>query len=122
MDYAAPKAAVVVFVKSIAPHILKQGIWANIVAPDPTWSVLNPAGKRFTDDYLTNLGSQTPLRQVAQPEEIAPAATPSARPSRLPPDTQTPAEDGAVPPAEPSCESPGAPRGGRPRDPTEPPW
>lgn len=32
------------------------------------------------------------------------------------------AEDDAGPPATPSCESPGAQRGGRPRDPTEPPW
>ncbi|MFE6400999.1 SDR family oxidoreductase [Streptomyces alboflavus] len=73
MDYAASKAAVVVFTKSIAPHLVKKGIRANVVAPGPTWSALNLAGQRFTDDYLTNLGAQTPLGRVAQPEEIAPA-------------------------------------------------
>ncbi|KUF16377.1 SDR family oxidoreductase [Streptomyces silvensis] len=73
MDYAASKAAVVVFTKSIAPHLVKKGIRANVVAPGPTWSALNLAGQRFTDDYLKNLGDQTPLGRVAQPEEIAPA-------------------------------------------------
>lgn len=73
MDYAASKAAVVVFTKSIAPHLVKKGIRANVVAPGPTWSALNLAGQRFTDDYLTNLGTQTPLGRVAQPEELAPA-------------------------------------------------
>lgn len=73
MDYAASKAAVVVFTKSIAPHLVKKGIRANAVAPGPTWSALNLAGQRFTDDYLENLGAQTPLGRVAQPEELAPA-------------------------------------------------
>ncbi|KOG87615.1 hypothetical protein ADK38_24460, partial [Streptomyces varsoviensis] len=73
MDYAASKAAVVVFTKSIAPHLVQRGIRANVVAPGPTWTPLNLAGQRFTDDYLTELGTQTPMGRVAQPEEIAPA-------------------------------------------------
>ncbi|MCP9990100.1 MULTISPECIES: SDR family oxidoreductase [Streptomyces] len=73
MDYAASKAAMVVFTKSIAPHLAGRGIRANVVSPGPTWTVLNVAGQRFPDDYLTNLGSSAPMGRVAQPEEVAPA-------------------------------------------------
>ncbi|MFH9201986.1 SDR family oxidoreductase [Streptomyces anulatus] len=73
MDYAASKAAMVVFTKSIASHLAQRGIRANVVSPGPTWTVLNVAGQRFPDDYLTNLGSSAPMGRVAQPEEVAPA-------------------------------------------------
>ncbi|MEQ8145940.1 SDR family oxidoreductase [Streptomyces sp. OP7] len=73
MDYAASKAAMVVFTKSIASHLAARGIRANVVSPGPTWTVLNVAGQRFPDDYLTNLGSSAPMGRVAQPEEVAPA-------------------------------------------------
>ncbi|MGW5211226.1 SDR family oxidoreductase [Streptomyces sp. NPDC004051] len=73
MDYAASKAAVVVFTKSIASHLAQRGIRANVVSPGPTWTVLNLAGQRFPDDYLTNLGASAPMGRVAQPEEVAPA-------------------------------------------------
>ncbi len=35
--------------------------------------MLNLAGQRFPDDYLTNLGASSPMGRVAQPEEVAPA-------------------------------------------------
>ncbi|MFD4030055.1 SDR family oxidoreductase [Streptomyces sp. NPDC058637] len=73
MDYAASKAAALAFTKSIAPHLVKEGIRANVVALAPTWSAPNLAGLRFTDDYLTDLHAQTALGRVAQPEEVAPA-------------------------------------------------
>ncbi|WP_234443222.1 SDR family oxidoreductase [Streptomyces cellulosae] len=73
MDYAASKAAMVAFTKSIASHLAQRGVRANVVSPGPTWTVLNVAGQRFPDDYLTNLGSSAPMGRVAQPEEVAPA-------------------------------------------------
>ncbi|MFD4628404.1 SDR family oxidoreductase [Streptomyces sp. NPDC058284] len=73
MDYAASKAAVVAFTKSIASHLAQRGVRANIVSPGPTWTVLNLAGQRFPDDYLRDLGSSAPMGRVAQPEEVAPA-------------------------------------------------
>lgn len=73
MDYAASKAAVVVFTKSIASHLARRGVRANVVSPGPTWTVLNVAGQRFPDDYLTHLGASSPMGRVAQPEEVAPA-------------------------------------------------
>ncbi|MCC8482448.1 SDR family oxidoreductase [Streptomyces globisporus] len=73
MDYAASKAAMVVFTKSIASHLAQRGIRANVVSPGPTWTVLNLSGQRFPDDYLKDLGSSAPMGRVAQPEEVAPA-------------------------------------------------
>ncbi|MEV8230824.1 SDR family oxidoreductase [Streptomyces sp. NPDC079167] len=73
MDYAASKAAMVVFTKSIASHLAERGIRANVVSPGPTWTVLNLSGQRFPDEYLTDLGSSAPMGRVAQPEEVAPA-------------------------------------------------
>jgi NAD(P)-dependent dehydrogenase (short-subunit alcohol dehydrogenase family) len=73
MDYAASKAAMLAFTKSIAPHLAQKGVRANVVAPGPTWTVLNISGQRFTDDYLAQLGAETPLGRAAQPEEVAPA-------------------------------------------------
>ncbi|MFZ3566478.1 SDR family oxidoreductase [Streptomyces sp. BH097] len=74
MDYAASKAAQIMFTKSIASHLAKRGVRANVVAPGPTWTVLNLAGQRFPDDYLKeNLAAADPMGRAAQPEELAPA-------------------------------------------------
>jgi NAD(P)-dependent dehydrogenase (short-subunit alcohol dehydrogenase family) len=73
IDYAASKAALVNFTKSIAFHLAKDGIRANVVAPGPTWTVLNIADQNMPQDGLANLGSEGPMGRVAQPEEMAPA-------------------------------------------------
>ncbi|WP_245769457.1 SDR family oxidoreductase [Streptomyces indicus] len=73
MDYAASKAAVITFTKSIAPHLAARGIRANVVAPGPTWTVLNNSDPHMPKEGLAHLGSETPLGRPAQPEEIAPA-------------------------------------------------
>ncbi|GAB3213647.1 SDR family oxidoreductase [Marinactinospora endophytica] len=72
IDYAAAKAALVNFTKSIASHLAKDGVRANVVAPGPTWTVLNVADQNMPEEGLAHLGSQGPLGRVAQPEEIAP--------------------------------------------------
>ncbi|MEV7197620.1 SDR family oxidoreductase [Streptomyces sp. NPDC093510] len=43
MDYAASKAALITFIKSIASHLARRGVRANVVAPGPTWTV-TPGG------------------------------------------------------------------------------
>ncbi|MFT2016780.1 SDR family oxidoreductase [Streptomyces sp. 796.1] len=72
IDYGASKAALVNFTKSIAEHLAKDGIRANVVAPGPTWTVLNVADQNMPQEGLAHLGSEGPLGRVAQPEEIAP--------------------------------------------------
>ncbi|MGW7689660.1 SDR family oxidoreductase [Streptomyces asiaticus] len=73
IDYAASKAALVIFTKSIAPHLAERGVRANIVAPGPTWTVLNIADDHMPREGLAELGGEAPLGRPAQPEEIAPA-------------------------------------------------
>ncbi|WP_280460505.1 SDR family oxidoreductase [Nocardia carnea] len=73
IDYAASKAALVNFTKSIAFHLVKDGIRANVVAPGPTWTVLNIADPNMPQEGLAQLGSNGPMGRVAQPEELAPA-------------------------------------------------
>jgi NAD(P)-dependent dehydrogenase (short-subunit alcohol dehydrogenase family) len=73
IDYAASKAALVNFTKSIAFHLAKDGIRANVVAPGPTWTVLNIADENMPQDGLAQLGSEGPMGRVGQPEEMAPA-------------------------------------------------
>ncbi|WP_129843427.1 SDR family oxidoreductase [Streptomyces sp. RFCAC02] len=73
IDYAASKAALIAFTKSIAPHLAQQGVRANVVAPGPTWTVLNVADQGMPEDGLAHLGSEDPEHRVAQPEEVAPA-------------------------------------------------
>lgn len=73
IDYAASKAALVAFTKSIAPHLAERGVRANVVAPGPTWTVLNAADQHMPPEDLAQVGSETPIGRPAQPEEIAPA-------------------------------------------------
>ncbi|CAL9538948.1 MULTISPECIES: SDR family oxidoreductase [unclassified Streptomyces] len=72
IDYAASKAALINFTQSIAVHLAKDGIRANVVAPGPTWTVLNVADPNMPQEGLAHLGTEGPLGRVAQPEEIAP--------------------------------------------------
>jgi NAD(P)-dependent dehydrogenase (short-subunit alcohol dehydrogenase family) len=43
----------------------------NAVAPGPVWTPLNPADKKRKQ--VEQFGADTPMKRVAQPEEIAPA-------------------------------------------------
>ncbi|MEU0073557.1 SDR family oxidoreductase [Streptomyces sp. NPDC006332] len=72
IDYAASKAALVTLNKSLASHLAKLGVRANVVAPGPTWTPLNEADQHMPPDGLAHIGSEGPLGRAAQPEEIAP--------------------------------------------------
>ncbi|MEV0253528.1 SDR family oxidoreductase [Streptomyces sp. NPDC050732] len=73
IDYAASKAALITFIKSIASHLARRGVRANVVAPGPTWTVLNNSDPHMPKEGLVHLGDETPLGRPAQPEELAPA-------------------------------------------------
>ncbi|CAM5316514.1 NAD(P)-dependent oxidoreductase OS=Streptomyces griseorubiginosus OX=67304 GN=AQJ54_18655 PE=3 SV=1 [Streptomyces griseorubiginosus] len=72
IDYAASKAALITLTKSVAVHLAKRGVRANVVAPGPTWTPLNEADPHMPPDGLAHIGSEAPLERAAQPEEIAP--------------------------------------------------
>jgi NAD(P)-dependent dehydrogenase (short-subunit alcohol dehydrogenase family) len=58
--------------KSVAVHLAKRGVRANVVAPGPTWTPLNEADPHMPPDGLAQIGIEAPLERAAQPEEIAP--------------------------------------------------
>jgi NAD(P)-dependent dehydrogenase (short-subunit alcohol dehydrogenase family) len=72
-DYAATKGAINAFTKSLAQQLIDKGIRANVVAPGPVWSPLNPADQGMSSDKLKEFGGKQPIQRAAQPEEIAPA-------------------------------------------------
>ena len=73
--YAAAKAGVIAFTKTVARETARYGIRANCVAPGPTDT---PQLRRNTDDnagLIEALTKAIPLRRLARPEEIAGAVS-----------------------------------------------
>jgi len=68
--YAATKAAIASFTRSLAAHAIKRGVRVNAVAPGPVWTPLIPA--TMPEKQVKTFGSHTLLGRPAQPAEIAP--------------------------------------------------
>lgn len=71
MDYAATKAALVDFNKSLAITLAKQRIRVNCVAPGPVWTPLIPSTR--TREKVESFGTDNLWGRAAQPAEIAPS-------------------------------------------------
>jgi NAD(P)-dependent dehydrogenase (short-subunit alcohol dehydrogenase family) len=71
VDYAATKAAIANFSKSMAKQLTPKGIRVNAVAPGPYWTPLQPSGGQ-KPEKLPQFGADTPLARPGQPAEIAP--------------------------------------------------
>jgi len=69
IDYAATKAALVNFTKSLGTELAPKGVRVNSVAPGPFWTPLIPA--TMPSEKVDGFGSETPLGRPGQPAEIA---------------------------------------------------
>nr|WP_024127089.1 beta-ketoacyl-ACP reductase [Streptomyces sp. F8]AHE39810.1 3-oxoacyl-[acyl-carrier-protein] reductase [Streptomyces sp. F8] len=67
-NYAASKAGLVGFARSMARELGSRGITFNVVAPGLTETSMSQA---LSDEQLENLKTQIPLGRLAHPEEIA---------------------------------------------------
>lgn len=67
-NYAASKAGLVGFARSIARELGSRSITVNVVAPGPVATDMTAA---LGDDRLAELTSAVPLQRVAEPDEIA---------------------------------------------------
>lgn len=71
LDYATTKAGIVAYTKALAKQTIKKGIRANVVAPGPVWTVLQPSGGQ-PDEKVTKFGEDSDFERPAQPVELAP--------------------------------------------------
>ncbi|MEU0021973.1 MULTISPECIES: beta-ketoacyl-ACP reductase [Streptomyces] len=67
-NYAASKAGLVGFARSMARELGSRGITFNVVAPGLTETSMS---EQLTAEQLENLKTQIPLGRLARPEEIA---------------------------------------------------
>jgi NAD(P)-dependent dehydrogenase (short-subunit alcohol dehydrogenase family) len=72
-DYSSTKGAINAFTKTLAMDLIERGIRANVVAPGPVWTPLNPSDPGKTAKEVAQFGGNSPMGRPAQPEELAPA-------------------------------------------------
>ena len=73
LDYAATKGAINNFSKGLSQLLVERGIRVNIVAPGPTWSVLQVTGGVDPESLPEFGSSESPMGRAGQPAELAPA-------------------------------------------------
>ena len=67
-NYAASKAGLVGFARSLARELGSRSITVNVVAPGPVATDMTAA---LSDDRLADLTNMVPLQRMAEPGEIA---------------------------------------------------
>lgn len=71
LDYATTKAGIVAYTKALAKQLIEKGIRANVVAPGPVWTVLQPSGGQ-PDEKVEQFGGDSDFGRPGQPVELSP--------------------------------------------------
>lgn len=71
LDYATTKAGIVAYTKALAEQLIEKGVRANVVAPGPFWTALQPSGGQ-TQEKVTKFGETSAFGRPGQPVELAP--------------------------------------------------
>jgi NAD(P)-dependent dehydrogenase (short-subunit alcohol dehydrogenase family) len=71
LDYATTKAGIVAYTKALAKQLIEKGVRANVVAPGPFWTVLQPSGGQ-PNEKVKNFGKDSDFGRPGQPVELAP--------------------------------------------------
>jgi len=69
--YAAAKAGVIGFTRSLARELGGSGVTANCIAPGP---INTPLGGTLSDEWTSSLMAGLPLGRSGEPDEVAPTA------------------------------------------------
>ncbi len=70
LDYAMTKAAIVNYTKGLAKQLIEKGIRANVVAPGPFWTPLQPSSG-YPPEKIANMGKDTGYGRTGQPVELS---------------------------------------------------
>ena len=71
LDYATTKAGIVAYTKALSQQLIKKGVRANVVAPGPFWTVLQPSGGQPAEK-VEKFGQDSDFGRPGQPVELAP--------------------------------------------------
>lgn len=71
LDYATTKAGIVAYTKALSKQLIEKGVRANVVAPGPFWTVLQPSGGQ-PDEKVQHFGENSDFGRPGQPVELAP--------------------------------------------------
>lgn len=71
LDYATTKAGIVAYTKALAKQLIEKGIRANVVAPGPVWTALQPSGGQ-PREKVEKFGGDSDFARPGQPGELAP--------------------------------------------------
>jgi len=71
-NYAAAKAGLVGFTKSLAREVAGRGVTCNVIAPG---FIETDMTAKLSEQVVANLGSMIPLKHMGTPDDVAGAAT-----------------------------------------------
>src|SRR6201996_949675 len=70
LDYATTKAGIVAYTHALAKQMIERGIRANVGAPGPVWTVLQPSGGQ-PQEKVKQFGKASAFGRPGQPVELA---------------------------------------------------